>query len=1097
VRRIRLLVMVAAALVAAGAAALGSIAANAATGSAVPWWPGWLPSMNVRHLWWLAGSVVAVAGAGVLVWWAQRRYENYLAELVPADHRPESWIVERPAEVQQIVRAVLGRGRFGTVGVTTAVRGAGGFGKTTVARLVRADRRVLRRFGRRVYWVTLGRDARRDALVEKVNDLIKRIDASRAQPFADVRQAAEHLAAVLAEGPRRLLVLDDVWFDDQLAVFPVAGRCVRLVTTRIPSLVAGQAIPVKVDQMSPMQARQVLTADLPSLPAAVTEALLVETGRWPLLLRLTNRNLLAQAQSQADLAVVGKELLRRLRRDGPLRVTGQWPGVDIRQLDVDDPDQRNQAVAATIEASAGLLTDDERIRLAELAIFVEDEIVPVNVVALMWRATGLLDEAQTGMLCARLADLALLTLNATDTGGTIGLHDVVRDYLHQQLADRVPDVHQALLDAVAMDLPRAPAVSNHENVPAWWALPETARYLREHLVEHCAASRHVDAEALVADLRWVQSRLYEAGPAGPFADLAHVRTPLTARLTRVLGQNAHLLAPTDPPHSLTDVLYSRVGHDPHWGPQARRLALQQTHPRLQSKWALPDLPDPATRRVIPAHNSLVAAVAIAPDGTWLATAGGDKMVRLWDPVSGTQRGELIGHTGPVKAVAITPDGTWLATAGHDKAVRIWDPPTGTQRRELIGHTGPVNAVAIAPDGTWLATAGHDKAVRIWDPPTGTQRRELIGHTGPVNAVAIAPDGTWLATAGDDGTVRIWNAATGTQRSKFFSYTDTVNAIVIAPDGTWLATAGHYGPVRIWDPATGTQRGRLTSHTGPVKAMAIAPDGTWLATAGDDDETVRIWDPGTGTQRGRLTSHTGPVKAVAIAPDGTWLATAGHDKTVRIWDLATGIQRGELIGHTGPVKAVAIAPDGTWLATAGRDGTVRIWGRATMTQSGRLISSTDPVNAVAIAPDGTWLATAGRDGTVRIWNPSTRLQHGRLIGHTGPVNAMAIAPDGTWLATAGHDKTVRIWDPATKTQRGQLIGRTGPVNAVAIAPDGTWLATADDDRTVRIWHIDNLTCAALMRVEQPVLSCTWDPTNFQVTVGGRAGLYRFAFNPPAN
>jgi WD40 repeat protein len=53
----------------------------------------------------------------------------------------------------------------------------------------------------------------------------------------------------------------------------------------------------------------------------------------------------------------------------------------------------------------------------------------------------------------------------------------------------------------------------------------------------------------------------------------------------------------------------------------------------------------------------------------------------------------------VWAVAVAPDGSWLTTAGDDGTVRIWDPATGTQRHTLTGHTGSVGSVAIAPDGS--------------------------------------------------------------------------------------------------------------------------------------------------------------------------------------------------------------------------------------------------------------------------------------------------------------------------------------------------------------------------------------------------------------
>ena len=193
-------------LIAAGAAAVLAVVVNLATGGTAGWFP--FPSAGRHPLWWMSGATAAVALASLLVWAAQRWYERGLSVPVPAAERLEPWVVERPDQVGQIV-AALKRGG-GTVGITTAVQGAGGFGKTTVARMVRTDRRVLRRFRGQVYWVTLGRDVGRQTLAGLVNGLIMRLAPDRAVTFTDARQASEHLAAVLAAGPRRLLVIDDV-----------------------------------------------------------------------------------------------------------------------------------------------------------------------------------------------------------------------------------------------------------------------------------------------------------------------------------------------------------------------------------------------------------------------------------------------------------------------------------------------------------------------------------------------------------------------------------------------------------------------------------------------------------------------------------------------------------------------------------------------------------------------------------------------------------------------------------------------------------------------------------------------------------------------
>jgi hypothetical protein len=118
---------------------------------------------------------------------------------LPAELKVPDGVVNRPAELSVIVKA-LAAGRAGTVGITTGLYGAGGFGKTTIAQRVCADRHVRRRFGGRVYLVTVGRDARgAAAIAAKVNDVIKLV-AGEDATFTDPQLAGP--AAGFAAGRR-------------------------------------------------------------------------------------------------------------------------------------------------------------------------------------------------------------------------------------------------------------------------------------------------------------------------------------------------------------------------------------------------------------------------------------------------------------------------------------------------------------------------------------------------------------------------------------------------------------------------------------------------------------------------------------------------------------------------------------------------------------------------------------------------------------------------------------------------------------------------------------------------------------------------------
>jgi len=146
------------------------------------------------------------------------------------------------------------------------------------------------------------------------------------------------------------------------------------------------------------------------------------------------------------------------------------------------------------------------------------------------------------------------------------------------------------------------------------------------------------------------------------------------------------------------------------------------------------------------HTGPASSVAFSPDGKRLASASGDRTVKVWDAGTGQESFTLKGHTDAVVSVAFSPDGKRLASASKDQTVKVWDAGTGQETLTLKGHINEVDSVAFSPDGKWLASASFDQTVKVWDAGTGQETLTLKGHTGWVVSVAFSPDGKRLASA---------------------------------------------------------------------------------------------------------------------------------------------------------------------------------------------------------------------------------------------------------------------------------------------------------------------------------------------------------------
>jgi WD40 repeat protein len=228
-----------------------------------------------------------------------------------------------------------------------------------------------------------------------------------------------------------------------------------------------------------------------------------------------------------------------------------------------------------------------------------------------------------------------------------------------------------------------------------------------------------------------------------------------------------------------------------FAPNGATLAVAGGSPAETGRVELWSWPGPRLVKTLNCHDDLVNDVVWGPDAKWLATAGTDRLVRVWDVASSQRQAELTGHAGPALALARSPDGRWLCSGAADQSIRVWDCVTWRQVRSLDNHTGAVHALAFRPAGQddrppLLASAGADGTVRIWQPSIGRMVR-IVRHSAPVYGIAWAADGSRLCSGAGDGKLRLIDGAADTVLAEWPIARGRATVVTASKDGFLAGT----------------------------------------------------------------------------------------------------------------------------------------------------------------------------------------------------------------------------------------------------------------------------------------------------------------------
>jgi WD40 repeat protein len=442
-----------------------------------------------------------------------------------------------------------------------------------------------------------------------------------------------------------------------------------------------------------------------------------------------------------------------------------------------------------------------------------------------------------------------------------------------------------------------------------------------------------------------------------------------------------------------------------------------------------------------------------------------------------------GHTDEVTNLEFSDDGKYLASAGKDNVIIVWDFNLGKQIKRLKGHTGAVNCMRFFNSGNMLATCGDDGKILIWDLNSESVIKSMPQvKSAKIVSLDVSPDGTLIYFCGNPFYFSRWDLKTNEITdlrteftgsrvyNKFNSdFSDYIN-VSLSEDGNRIMV-GKNGGIYLFNKSfpksdklyRDERRIIIDSlmNTSKVKKSFVKRKMghvLWLWTdnklqelvysevivkpkkkrssgmvkpevikwncAGNKSEFIRSSD----FSKYKFTS--GSVNA-----DHTLIAAGNEDNNIYLWDFVTGEENRSIIGQS-IVSAVAFHPQKKNILVscdAGRD--IYVWDLTEGKILRKFSSTTFPITAIAVNDAENIITMAGSDNSIRILNLKENVDLRSIDDNKSNICGLGFTPSGNGIVSVGLDNRIKFWnldaDKLNLTLKGNA--NTALFNAVLHLP----------------------------------------------------------------
>ncbi len=519
------------------------------------------------------------------------------------------------------------------------------------------------------------------------------------------------------------------------------------------------------------------------------------------------------------------------------------------------------------------------------------------------------------------------------------------------------------------------------------------------------------------------------------------------------------------------------------------------------------------------HSAAIKAIAMSPDGKYLATGSRDRTAKLWDIKTGMEIRTFNGHELTVNSVQFSPNGKYLATSSPDKTIRVWNIMNGKQIFVSDPERDFMTDIAFSADSKYIIGGGYSDSATVYEILSGKTIKRIVVNSAMSTGYGVnleySPDGKWLAIGEDNKTVNVYHLPDWK-----LTYTLTATEgwcggcgtlISFSPDSRYLLKLSHNDKAEQYDLQTGKLLAQYGDKTDEIAGIEFSKDGKKILVA--SDKKLMQYDPVSTKLISTINvDSTGDLNEAIYNYDASSIIAAFGNNTAISYDIVTGKEllifsgvfnkqdRGGLnydpenyyetyIAKYIRLKNLLLLTNDDRFFITGKSGTAAVrWSTATGKPDKSYRGHTKAVICFDLSKDGKLLVTGDGNGEAILWETETGKKIRSYKGHFDPIFDIKLSPDGNSIATCSWDATIIIWNLTTGEKTSSFDFKQNSAYTISFSPDGLYLISGrlnkelelrepDSKEIVRtfIGHTDVISSIDFGTEKYKMLSASWDGT----------------------